>query len=106
LSPNEQQQYIHDFGSILNFIEYAFGISEISPNYHYADHFAPDGPVVCTSCSHPYSLSDFFNFSGSPSTFASFIANYPTQCFLTPNINGCFGPSFTPADPDDDAVDQ
>lgn len=23
--PNEKQQYIHDFGSILNFIEYAFG---------------------------------------------------------------------------------
>jgi len=59
ICPNEQQQYIHDFGSILNFIEYAFGNNQqpmhfpgfppqsgISPSYFYADVFAPDGHVV------------------------------------------------------------
>jgi hypothetical protein len=79
--PNDKQKYIHDFGSILNFIEYAFGTggqplhvagfpptSGISPSYFYADVFAPDGSVVRGgSCLHPYSLSDFFNFSGGPS---------------------------------------
>ena len=111
--PNEQQQYIHDFGSILNFIEYAFGtgrnsIGEISPSYHYADYFAPDGPVVCKTCQHPYSLSDFFNFSGGPSTFTPFTQgiNYRTECFINPSIEDCFGPSFAPTDPDDDAVNQ
>jgi phospholipase C len=118
--PNEQQKYIHDFGSVLNFIEYAFGTGGvplslpgfpgqgISPSYKYADYFAPDGPVVCVdNCPHPYSLSDFFNFGGSASTFTPFTqgVNYPTQCFITPTAQGCFGPSFTPTDPDDDAVD-
>jgi hypothetical protein len=114
--PNEQQQYIHDFGSILNFIEYAFGTGGnplggtggISPSYPYADVFAPDGPAVCKSnCPHPYSLSDFFNFNSGPTTFAPFTQgiNYRTQCFLTPSVEDCFGASFAPADPDDDAVD-
>ena len=73
----------------------------------YADHFAPDGPAVCGPTTCPYSLSDFFNFSGSASTFTPFTqgVNYPTQCFITPAAQGCFGPSFTPTDPDDDAVD-
>jgi len=118
--PNEQQKYIHDFGSILNFIEYAFGTggqplhvagfpptSGISPSYFYADVFAPDGPVVCgTNCPHPYSLSDFFNFGGNASTFTPFTqgVNYPTQCFVTPSAQGCFGSSFTTTDPDNDAA--
>ena len=113
--PNEKQQYIHDFGSILNFIEYVFGnggnsIGEISPNYHYADHFAPDAFPSCPKATCPYSLSDFFNFSGGPSTFVPFTAQqgitYTTQCFLTPKTQGCFGTNFTAADPDDDAIDQ
>jgi len=103
--PNELQQYIHDFGSILNFIEYAFGIGEISPNYHYADYFAPDGPVVCKTCALPYSLSDFFDFS-KQRTFTNFTVGLkPTQCFLTPTMQGCFS-NFTPTDPDADDVDQ
>ncbi|HSZ02593.1 MAG TPA: hypothetical protein VK788_24070 [Terriglobales bacterium] len=119
--PNEQQQYCHDFGSILNFIEYAFGnngqplhfagsppTSGISPSYSYADVFAPDGSVVCgANCSQPYSLSDFFSFGGGPRTFIPFTqgVNYPTQCFITPTAQGCFGSNFEPADPDADAVD-
>ncbi len=114
--PNEQQKYIHDFGSVLNFIEYAFGTGGvplslpgfpgqgISPSYKYADYFAPDGPTVCGATTCPYSLSDFFNFGGSASTFTPFTqgVNYPTQCFITPTAQGCFGSSFTPTNPDDD----
>ena len=113
--PNEQQKYAHDFGSILNFIEYAFGTGGnplggtggISSSYYYADHFAPDGPAVCGATTCPYSLSDFFNFGSGPTTFTPFTQgiNYKTQCFLTPSMEDCFGASFTPADPDDDAVD-
>jgi hypothetical protein len=118
--PNEKPPFVHDFGSILNFIEYAFGTggqplhvagypagSGISPLYPYADVFAPDGPSVCTTCTAPYSLSDFFNFNNGPSTFTPFTQgiNYRTQCFLTPSMEDCFGASFAPADPDDDAVD-
>ena len=117
--PNEQQQYIHDFGSILNFIEYAFGsggqplhfpgqppTSGISPAYAYADVFAPDGSVVCgANCPQPYSLSDFFDFN-TQRTFTPFTQGivYATQCFLTPPIQGCL-PNFQPTDPDADAVD-
>jgi hypothetical protein len=122
--PNKMPPYIHDFGSILNFIEYAFGnnqqplhfggfppTSGISPSYPYADVFAPDGAVVCgSSCPHPYSLSDFFNFGGSPTAFAPFTpqegVNYITQCFITPKTQSCFGTNFKATDPDADAVDE
>jgi phospholipase C len=122
--PNKMPPYIHDFGSILNFIEYAFGnnqqplhfggfppTSGISPSYPYADVFAPDGFVVCgTICLHPYSLSDFFNFGGGPTTFVPFTPqqgiNYTTQCFITPKAQACFGTNFKPTDPDADAVDE
>jgi hypothetical protein len=109
----ETQPYIHDFGSILNFIEYAFGnngqsIGDISPQYHYADFFAPDAPNSpgCNPTLCPYSLHDFFDFTNQR-TFTNFTQgiNYVTQCFLTPNIQGCFGTNFVPADPDADAVD-
>jgi hypothetical protein len=111
-SPGEVPPYIHDVGSILNFIEYAFGqggqplggTGGISPSYPYADHFAPDGPVVFPSS--PYSLSDFFDFANQR-TFTPLTQgiNYKTQCFITPDTQGCF-PGFTPSDPDADAVDQ
>jgi hypothetical protein len=88
--------YVHDFGSILNFIEYALGqngtplyftgkptTSGISPSYLYADALAPDTPSApgCNSSLCPYSLSDFFNFSGSPSTFTTI----PLPSILCPN---------------------
>ena len=35
--------YCHDFGSILNFIEYVFGLGQIGDvNYPYADHYVMD----------------------------------------------------------------
>jgi phospholipase C len=111
--PNETPPYIHDFGSILNFIEYAFGtggnsLGEISPNYHYADYFAPDGPIVCkANCPHPYSLSDFFPSFTSPRTFTPLTAPFTTECFIVPNKQNCNGENFTgPEDPDADDVDE
>jgi phospholipase C len=110
----EVQPYIHDFGSILNFIEYALGQNGNSlgtigdPLYPYADFFAPDAPNApgCSPVLCPYSLSDFFNFQNQR-TFTPFTQGikYATDCFLTPKIQGCFGSSFAPADPDADAVD-
>jgi phospholipase C len=80
--------YCHDFGSILNFIEYVFGKSgaplpsiSASPTYPYADALAPDSNQVCGSTC-PYSLSDFFNFNRSPNTF------YPIS------VPSLYGPSY------------
>lgn len=104
--------YCHDFGSILQFVEYAFGTGGqflafpkttpwgISPSYPYADYWAMDGPITCTGCN--YSLSDFFNFSqGNFHAFQTVIGTkYSAACFH--NAAQCFGSSY-PQDPDDDA---
>jgi hypothetical protein len=114
-SPGEAQPYVHDFGSILNFIEWAFGqnaqplhfagyppTSGISPLYAYADVYAPDGHVVYPPSQ--YSLFDFFDFS-TQRTFNNFTQGLiPTYCFLTPTDIRCLGTTFKPSDPDDDAV--
>ena len=71
--PNEKAPYVHDFGSILNFIEWTFGQNQqplgapygIGPQqYPYADYFAPDAPNSpgCNPTLCPYSLHDFFDF--------------------------------------------
>jgi len=95
--------YCHDFGSILNFIEYVFG-SNGSPlpeidnayPYHYADYWAPDGPKGPLGAQ--YSLSDFFNFplyQNNPRTFLPITsAPLPASFFLTYNAD--------PTGPDDD----
>jgi len=99
----EVPPYVHDFGSILNFIEYTFGLGEISPKYHYSDFLAPDAPFSCgnqTEC--PYSLSDFFNFNQTarnPIYIQGY--KYNTSCFLNPT--SCF--ATYPSDPDDDLLD-
>jgi hypothetical protein len=97
--------YCHDFGSILNFIEYAFGTGNAhlgpissSPSWPYADSFVQDLGVTGTLS---YSLRDFFNFN----TFHAFspitTAEYPTNCFYNmTNALGCF-PDY-PAEPDSD----
>ena len=91
--------YCHDFGSILNFIEYAFGLPQGGigdPHYPYADAFVMD-----TNQQHPYSLYDFFDFT----TFHAFQpilgARSPPDCFHHPGDSGCF--STYPLDPDNDA---
>jgi hypothetical protein len=104
--------YVHDFGSILNFTEWALGqnqtsIGEISPGYHYADFLAPDAPFACkTQCPQKWSLADFFvPFTNQPRQFTNIIgAKYPTSCFVTPQAaKSCF-PGF-PSDPDNDAIE-
>ena len=109
--PNEQPQYVHDFGSILNFIEWALGQNQtplsfpgqigkgISPSYAYADVEAPDAPPSCNTCT--YSLADFFDFT----------TQHPFQPILLPTGYTQYTPEWfenfsgTPTDPDDDATD-
>jgi phospholipase C len=108
-SPGKVQPYIHDFGSILNFIEYAFGqiggtLGYVYPTYQYADYYAPDGPNTCSPSVCPYSLSDFFAGFSNANPFTPFTQgiNYQTECFITPKIKSCFGSGFAPSDPDGD----
>jgi len=110
---NEVAPHVHDFGSILNFIEYAFGsggknigVGEIEPSYHYADHWAPDAFPSCPISTCPYSLSDFFGGFATqyqfqqislPPAFCNNQICYNAEWFE--NFNG------TVTDPDDDAID-
>ncbi|HUA15193.1 MAG TPA: alkaline phosphatase family protein [Verrucomicrobiae bacterium] len=92
--------YCHDFGSILNFIEYAFGtngnpIGTVGPEqWPYADFFAQDasfGP-------QHYSLHDFFEFNFPRPFFPVRGAKYATSCFLNPK--SCFATFPEAADSD------
>ncbi len=95
----------HDFGSILNFIEYVFGQKGVPLNqigdkdYPYADHFAPE-----LTQGDLFGLSDFFtaNF-GQSHAFTAIPYFYPEKCFHQPNQPHCF-PNY-PQDPDSDAID-
>ena len=98
--------YCHDFGSILNFIEFAFGtggkplgfpggISGL--NYPYADWLVMDQGQAPNN----YSLYDFFDFT-KPRTFQTINgARYQPSCFHSPAGPGCF--ATYPVDPDNDA---
>jgi phospholipase C len=72
---NDKPPYQHDFGSILNFVEYVFGLpqGQISqtPGWFYDDYWAPDVPTSggCSQQVCPYGLSDFFNFKQAPRPF-------------------------------------
>jgi phospholipase C len=77
-------QYCHDFGSILNFIEFVFGkggvpLGPISVSPAYADSLAQD--ATCGSAC-PYALSDFFNFSQAASGFTQISAPHDANFFL------------------------
>jgi phospholipase C len=93
----------HDFGSILNFTEYALGengksLGEIDPPYHYADYYAQDVGAAPNN----YALYDFFNFSQTPLSFTTITgAKYAPICFTSPKSTGCF--ANYPIDPDNDA---
>jgi hypothetical protein len=67
---------VHDFGSILRFVETNFGLSLIGPGT-YADAYADD-------------LGEFFQ--GAPRGFTKIRAKYDAKYFLTLNDRG---------DPDD-----
>jgi phospholipase C len=119
--PNELPPYVHDFGSILNFIEWALGQNQtplhftgfppgsgISPSYAYADVLAPDTPTApgCSQQLCPYSLSDFFNFNQTPTTFQTIVlppmlVGYDAEWFE--NFGTHTGDP-APSDPDDDAI--
>lgn len=132
INPNNYQgetpPYIHDFGSILGFVEYTFGLNTFTPGtpypcgieyftdqnceYPYADFFALDSPAFyvytqgllggCPPSTCPYPLSDFFNLT-TPRSFLQITgAKYNPTCFQIANVNTvhCF-PDY-PADPDDE----
>ena len=101
-NPTCPNYYCHDFGSILNFIEYAFGsngnsLGTIGPaDWPYADSFVQD----TSSAPSNYSLYDFFNWNQHPSAFVPITgAKYATACFLNPIR--CFS-NFRPSPPDSD----
>jgi phospholipase C len=116
----ETPPYVHDFGSILNFTEWALGQNQqplswpgqqnvslgINPLYPYADYLAPDIFPSCpmTQCPQPWSLADFFIPFGT-TTERDFVlikgTNYPTSDFLDPS--GTF--TNYPMDPDNDVTD-
>jgi hypothetical protein len=91
-------KYCHDFGSILNFIEYVFGtggkpLGEIYSAYHYADYYAFDGPnnSTCKPAACPYGLSDFFNFGLPPAAFTPISTPYDADYFI--NYRGQTAPA-------------
>jgi phospholipase C len=77
--PNMAPPYVHDFGSILKFTEYNFGLQNIDQSGHngYADNNALDN--VGTNIS----LQDFFQlYPGSPRSFVQIpVTNYPASFF-------------------------
>jgi hypothetical protein len=94
--------YCHDFGSMLNFIEYAFGTNGNSlgtigpPQWPYADFFVQD----TSSAPNNYSLYDFFDWSQQQRAFVPITgAKYATNCFTNPT--GCFK-GFKAEPPDSD----
>jgi len=90
-NPGYVSNHNHDFGSILSFMEYVFGLREVNYqfNYPYADHFAPE-----LSEGEPYALADFFNFNQQPRQFHAITAAHDATHFLNDTS--------PPTDPDDD----
>jgi len=129
----KQQPYIHDFGSVLGFIEWNFNLPPYDTNgnggnncgiagansvqngcnYEFADYFAPDGQFECgqpgkNNCGEPvvYPLEDFFKFTAPANNFTTITgAKYAPICFVEPGTTPCFGLGFQPEDPDLDAVE-
>ncbi|HXM63138.1 MAG TPA: alkaline phosphatase family protein [Terriglobales bacterium] len=116
--PGKVVPYVHDFGSILNFIEYAFGKNGvplsfpgaaglgISPTYPYADYLAPDAPFSDHNATL-YSLSDFFDFSQKAREFHPLAIAPPYQQYNAEYYEnyGLHAGDHPPADPDDDAIE-
>jgi hypothetical protein len=100
---NDKQPYIHDFGSILRFIETVFGIPghiDDANHYDYADAQAPDATPTCPVSLCPYALSDFFDFTHQNSFQAIKHPKYKADYFIDYYANGN-----QPDDPDDDVID-
>jgi phospholipase C len=84
--------YVHDFGSILGFTEWNFGMHQIAPP-SYADWNAPDW-------SADRKTPPLWDFFGSYRDFTSIQTSVPYTCFQYPSEEACFGPSWTSSDPD------
>ncbi len=105
-SPNSK--YCHDFGSILNFIEWVFGsaghsLGNIYGIYPYADFWAMDGPnsPTCVGCT--YSLSDFFNFKlTQPNSFIKIDPPVSSDGSTTYDANYFINYTGAPQPPDED----
>jgi hypothetical protein len=93
---HEQAPYIHDFGSILAFIEnnwtLGFGQGGINPAYPFADNFAPELPAV--------PLADFFCDNSCP---AQPFLSIPEPVGAWQTID--FINDTDTSDPDDDVID-
>ena len=91
--------YIHDFGSILAFIENNFlgsgAIGQINPQYKFADAFAPDG------VRDNIPLADFFTLT-MPRQFQSIVLPSAWQGYDANYFLNYSGPIM---DPDNDAID-
>jgi phospholipase C len=87
ITQGEVFPYIHDFGSILAFIENNFGvpIGSINPSYHFADNYAPDWEN-----GRNIPLSDFFGLT-TPRPYAPITVYHPVS-FFTNNPAGPQGP--------------
>jgi phospholipase C len=101
-NPTCPNYYCHDFGSMLNFVEHAFGrngnsLGTIGPSqWPYADFFVQD----TSPAPNNYSLYDFFDWNQKPRPFVPITgAKYATNCFLNPT--SCF-PHFRAEAPDND----
>jgi len=90
---NNVPPHVHDFGSILAFIEHNFGLTDIGygTGGHYADYYAPDVNLQ----KGYYALGDFFSSSTRGFTTIPAPANQNYDFFLNQA-----GPA---VDPDDDA---
>jgi phospholipase C len=96
--PNNVFPYVHDFGSILAFTEYNFGMSNITyPEPYYADYNAPDWGSGHSNIP----LSDFFGLYPTTRPFVSINTDKDYKFFEGAN-SGDFPGSTYPADPDDD----
>ena len=95
---NNQPPYRHDFGSILAFTEWNFGMQKIAPPY-YSDNNAPDGQQGNTP------LLDFFNLTWQR-TFTPItpLPGQDSSLFLNYYGNPVYG-SPVPQDPDGDPDD-
>jgi phospholipase C len=98
-SPGENFPYIHDFGSILGFIENNFlgsgKIGQINPGYQFADAFAPDFKVQPLNIP----LADFFPLTWARTFQAITLSTGAPDANYFLNYNGAI------LDPDNDVID-
>ncbi len=96
---NNKSPYQHDFGSILAFTEYNFGLTNIdqSGNKGYADYNAPDNVAPNIPLSEFFSLDTASNSTGRP-FFQIPVSNFPATFFT----NYYATHNATPTGPDPD----